>query len=413
MSTISLHDQVVSALRTIRYRGILKAILFSLPRVVDLGSDISLAILYWDTCDPWWFALTTANIVVPWLLQILVAACVPSDILQCLAPRFYQLTPLLALTGNLPFFVRLLAEACPFSARDYHALKRVLHSFLMIELFFEALPQSALQIYITGRVNRFDIQRAIAIFSSILTIALNFAKCLVRYYVLRENDRPRFATSRTREFVFMMVLTPFCYLFVAVFLFPVFLFISIWPNRANLSFYLLLLPLFLSSLQFQAFGLRFAFFDPRKGGGRFWHLPSLSATFQSRFGVVMTYAIIIVSLVSLGAWAHALQQSNLTDLSPFAKHFSTWAATAFVFIPNNKWAHADLNRYTLGKWLGNPCVEYWPFARPLARLLAFAFKRSISPPGPRCPRSPLNFKPNVLWGSLTSLCGMFVLLSWE
>ena len=124
-------------------RDIILAIVFSLPNLFDIISDIDLAATYFREGHPVWASLTTFFVAFPWGLTFLVSCFFSFDEeIRKAAPRITRFFPFLALFG-VPFIaMRLIQSQLPKKGQEaklvLRKLGKILYYFLLIEAFLEA-----------------------------------------------------------------------------------------------------------------------------------------------------------------------------------------------------------------------------------------------------------------------------------
>ena len=175
----------------------LPSLLFSaILYVLDIGSDIWLAVQYFTEGDLWWGSLTVAFIVVPWIVSWVLPFCAwtndpNSKVRNNKEENFFHIAS----------FVNLVpVAALAVSARDFwrgkiaDAEEEKLGAELLrlIEIFFEAAPQASLQLYVLARKNRLDALLIAAIVTSLLSVAYGLTKgvvaALIRYEKVPQNN---------------------------------------------------------------------------------------------------------------------------------------------------------------------------------------------------------------------------------
>ena len=138
--------------------------------VLDVYSDIYLAVRYLLEGDTWWGAMTSVFVGMPWILHLIAAAVY--GVLVCTTGGRDKIC------GGLIFFAGLLnmapiailisaAMVSEFQRQDF---KRIFIVFRLIELVFESFPQGALQMYIAAQSNHFDFPLIFTIATSTLSV---------------------------------------------------------------------------------------------------------------------------------------------------------------------------------------------------------------------------------------------------
>ena len=206
---------------------LLSAILY----VVDVFSDVALAIQYFGDGNVAWGRWTTAFIVIPWILTLAFICC------SCCQNGWNRSEPpymFVAAVMNL-FPVLLLVTAAlqhwrddTQTAKDSKSLADI---FRVIEVSFEALPQSVLQIYIAGQTNHLDLLLIVSIASSLFSISSGYFHCFGAFQNPR-HEVPKLFYQYPPTLTFTLIFGPWTFLHVISFI-PAVALVSSLKNHSS------------------------------------------------------------------------------------------------------------------------------------------------------------------------------------
>ena len=205
-----------------------KILLFTSPYYLDIGSDVSLAVRYFQEGHYYWAAFTTAFIVLPWIVTLLILPRSSPVILErqnisssrFLCFRLYGYHDelgrqrLAAAFFVTPLYFKLnalKAKSKQGNSQKALDLKMVWVGALLVELVLESFMQSALQLYIVSKTNKVDTLLLLSILSSFFSLATGMVQVVIELGI-NELDQDRYTTSFLREVLCFLLFFPWLFL---------------------------------------------------------------------------------------------------------------------------------------------------------------------------------------------------------
>jgi hypothetical protein len=332
----SIKDKINKTLKNLwfGFTTLLSMVMF----VVDVVSDILLAVRYLRNGHRFWGAFTTAFISIPWALLGVLGAWTFVVFGIDDSYREMQMLMVCSVFGMLPIGWSLLSLKYLFVSANEDKAKLAKHyavQVCFIEVFFEAVPQLCLQVYICGATNQVDFILAISIVSSLVSITMG----MVNFFICHiENEDfmniTRYRATVLREVAFTLLFHTWTILHVITSLPPLALLASL---RHHASPAHLTLALYISiHLVATVF---FSFVIPINGTKDLCSFHSLlpfhtylqrdfephpRLRLASRFvGIILQIIFFIVTNTISAQW--------IVSLAPFLPHVTTSAIPSFIW----------------------------------------------------------------------------------
>ena len=211
------YDSVWQAVKSNKLEAC-KILLLTTPYYIDIGSDVSLAVRYFQEGHYYWAAFTTAFIVLPWIVTLLILpwkCCI-----WFFGMKLYQYHDefrwqrLAAAFFVTPLYFKLNAlkgKSKRGNSTKARELKLVWVGALLVELVLESFMQSALQLYIVSKTNKVDTLLLLSILSSFFSLSTGMVQVVIELGLVESSER-RYTTSFLREILCFLLFFPWLFL---------------------------------------------------------------------------------------------------------------------------------------------------------------------------------------------------------